>query len=407
MTDEQYKQLSGTITELTDNTGVGKGAIREMANGMALAGVTSGEATTGIVELSSQLSYLKSGSNDLTEQLGTMFSKSIGSGKLMEKQLVKFGINLDEVSARAGMTTEELKATFEQMTPDERANFLNKYMIDSKDAEFANKELAGSFDALKDKASNNLSGIASTVGETFLPILIPAFEKVGAFLTQVKDGFNSLPKPVKDVVGGIILFVGGFLTIALAIGSIMGPIGTFISFMGKLKLVTIAQTVAQWAYNAAQAAFNFIMSANPIVLVVIAIVALIAIFVLLYNKNETVRNAINGLWEVLKGVGQFIVDGLINSWNWLKDTLTNLFNMIINNPFVKFAITLFTLSNPILFIITHLDLLKATFDKVKNFVMAAIGVILSYLNNFKQTMINVKNSVMELVFKVINRFNNL
>ncbi|KZX14324.1 phage tail tape measure protein [Methanobrevibacter curvatus] len=329
-------------------------------------------------------------------------------------------------------------------------------MIDSQDASFASEELAGSFDALKDKASNSFAGIVSTVGETLLPILIPVLDKVRDVLTKVKDGFNSLPQPVKDFTGVVIFLSGAFISAFFAINGIIAPMKALLIFTGLLKteeegltlakiagiIQTKASAFADWAAGGARSAYAFLtggnvlatiadtgakiantiatgavtaatwlwnaaLSANPIGIVVIAIVALIAIFVLLYNKNETVRNAVNGLWEVLKGVGQFIVDGLISAWNWLKDTLTGLFDMIVNNPFVKFAITLFTLSNPILFIITHLDLLKAVFEMVKNFIMLAIGVIIGYFDRFKRGMINLKDKISEQISNVITYFNNL
>ena len=50
------------------------------------------------------------------------------------------------------------------------------------------------------------------------------------------------------------------------------------------------------------------MAANPIGAVVVAITALIAIFVTLYNKCEIgFRDGVNAIWEgIKKGVGGFI-----------------------------------------------------------------------------------------------------
>ncbi|MCE7699596.1 MAG: hypothetical protein K8E24_012570, partial [Methanobacterium paludis] len=84
---------------------------------------------------------------------------------------------------------------------------------------------------------------------------------------------------------------------------------------------TIAQTVATGAATAAQALFNVVMSANPIAIVVIAIVALVAILAVLYNKNETVRNAINALWGGLQSLGGYIMGGLMAAWNGLTTAL--------------------------------------------------------------------------------------
>lgn len=55
-------------------------------------------------------------------------------------------------------------------------------------------------------------------------------------------------------------------------------------------------TAAQWAWNAA-------MAANPIGLIIIAVIALVAGFVLLWNKSETFRNAVTAVGQA--GIAAF------------------------------------------------------------------------------------------------------
>lgn len=49
-------------------------------------------------------------------------------------------------------------------------------------------------------------------------------------------------------------------------------------------------------------ALNLTMLANPIFLVIAAIVALVAVFVIAYKKSETFRNLVDGLWGTIKRV---------------------------------------------------------------------------------------------------------
>lgn len=58
---------------------------------------------------------------------------------------------------------------------------------------------------------------------------------------------------------------------------------------------TAAWAAGQWLLNAA-------LTANPIGLVIAAIALLVAGLVLAWNKSETFRNAVKGLWEVVKNV---------------------------------------------------------------------------------------------------------
>lgn len=87
------------------------------------------------------------------------------------------------------------------------------------------------------------------------------------------------------------------------------------------KAAKIASSVASGIATAAQWALNIAMSANPIMLVVLAIAALIAILAYLYFNNEQVRNAINALGQALVYVGQLIysvaitaVQNLVSAW---------------------------------------------------------------------------------------------
>lgn len=61
---------------------------------------------------------------------------------------------------------------------------------------------------------------------------------------------------------------------------------------------TVAHTVATGAMTAAQTALNLVMSANPIALVVIAVVALTAGIILLYRNSETFREIVQRAFEV-------------------------------------------------------------------------------------------------------------
>lgn len=77
---------------------------------------------------------------------------------------------------------------------------------------------------------------------------------------------------------------------------------------------TGVQTAATWLATAAQGALNLVMSMNPIALVVIAIAALVAAFVVLWNKCEGFRNFFIGLWDSIKsgfvGFVNFIIRGI-------------------------------------------------------------------------------------------------
>lgn len=87
---------------------------------------------------------------------------------------------------------------------------------------------------------------------------------------------------------------------------------TLIGIKIKETVATVSQTVATKAAAAAQYLLNTAMSLNPVSIVVMAIGALVAAFVALYNKSETFRALVLKVWGVIKGfgaaLGTYVVD---------------------------------------------------------------------------------------------------
>ena len=76
--------------------------------------------------------------------------------------------------------------------------------------------------------------------------------------------------------------------------------------LNGVKIATTIYTAAQWALNAA-------LNANPIGLVVLALVALGAGLALAWNKSETFRSIVTGVWEGIKTAASAVA-------SWFTDT---------------------------------------------------------------------------------------
>ena len=96
------------------------------------------------------------------------------------------------------------------------------------------------------------------------------------------------------------------------------------------KAQKLASAIASKVAAAAQWLLNAAMSANPIMLVVIAIIALIGILWYLYNTNEGVRNAIDGFAQALMGIAQTIYGTLVGAFEWLSGAWQNTVNFFTN-----------------------------------------------------------------------------
>lgn len=107
------------------------------------------------------------------------------------------------------------------------------------------------------------------------------------------------------------------------------------------KVALVATTVATKAAAAGQWLLNVAMDANPIGLIIIAIVALVAGFILLWNKSAAFRNFWIGLWGGIKSAASAVGSWFKNTlWgSWIKgawDAIVNkgvsVFNWFKNMP---------------------------------------------------------------------------
>jgi len=129
------------------------------------------------------------------------------------------------------------------------------------------------------------------------------FKRLSISLQETKESIGAALMPaiqaVLPVLSSLANFAAENSTAFLAVAGVIGTLaGIILAYNAYLKLqaaYTIAATVAT-------AAFNLVMSLNPISLVVIAVVALIAGLVLAYKKFEGFRNIVDSVFSVIKTV---------------------------------------------------------------------------------------------------------
>nr|DAJ39666.1 MAG TPA: minor tail protein [Caudoviricetes sp.] len=100
--------------------------------------------------------------------------------------------------------------------------------------------------------------------------------------------------------GGVFFALKKMFPLASKVFGTFVKIGTFLGgkFIGIIKAVGLALKVA--------------FTANPVGLIIAAIVAVIAIFVLLYKKCEWFRKGVNKAWKAIK-------EGFKATWTWIKN----------------------------------------------------------------------------------------
>ena len=240
-----------------------------------------------------------------------------------------------------------------------------------------------------DKASQTTAGKISTLKDDFNSALGSMTESLLPFVTSAVEKFSKLAKWFGNLDNDgkkMVLIFAGILAsigpISFAIGKLI-KVGTgiskIVSVIKSWNLVTKAMTAAQWLLNAA-------MNANPIALIVTAIVGLIAIIVLLWTKcewfREGVMTIITTIWNAIQSAMDFIISIFTTVFNFIWGIISGVINSIIS-AFQKVA-----------------NVVKSVFTSVKN----AISSLFSGVANILKAPIN---GLITLVNKVIKGLNKI
>lgn len=282
----------------------------------------------------------------------------------------------------------------------------------------------GTFYQSMDKASQTTEGKISSLKDAFgsalgsmTEALLPFVTSTVEGLTKVANWFSSLDSDGKKVV----LILSG---IAMAIGPVSSAIGRLIKIGSGIK--KLVATIKSWnvvtkLMTAAQTALNAVMSMNPITLIIIAIVALIAAIVLLWTKCEWFRDGvmavISTIWSVIQSVASFImtifstVFSVVSSvFNGIWSVIQTVFSFIwaIVQNYVNFWITVWsTIFNVVSTVLTTIwNTIQSVFNFIWGIISGVINSIISAFKNVanivKSVFTSVKNAISSLFKGVVN-----
>ena len=133
----------------------------------------------------------------------------------------------------------------------------------------------------------------------------------------------------------MIALIGDNLPIIASMMTLVGSTAQTIDFFRKNAILArtaiVAKTAAELAsagvmkmVAAGQAALNAVMSANPVALVVLAIAALVAGLIALYNRSESFRKVVDELWDGLKRVASVVYNSVITAFERCLNTVQTL-----------------------------------------------------------------------------------
>lgn len=190
----------------------------------------------------------------------------------------------------------------------------------------------------KEKFSQNIGAMVDSAGEMDV-----AFNEMSSTGESLRQTLANQMHAMMDWAGSIAStsapYVEWIANSGIALMSMVqlsGGIKTVVAGLKAVKVATLAQAaaakvvaIASNVWKVAQIALNFVLSANPIGIVVMAIAALVGALITAYNNCETFRNICDKVWAVVKDVASAVWDFLVKAfekasavikkaWEWVK-----------------------------------------------------------------------------------------
>ncbi len=250
------------------------------------------------------------------EALGLSFmdanNQLLSMPEILDQLRGKFGDTMDaaeKMELKEAFGSDEAVALIDLMyskTGDLQDNILNLYDAMGQGTGVA-QDMASAIQETEperfERLQQRIHNVTESIGNSLLPTINDLMSKGEAVLTKVGSWIEQNQELVR-VIMLIVLAVGGFLAIGGTLITVISGVGLVITkAISTFKMLKAGFVLVKGALTpliGSVWSFTSALLANPVTWIVIGIVALIAALVLLYNKCEWFRNAVNNILNFFK-----------------------------------------------------------------------------------------------------------
>lgn len=233
----------------------------------------------------------------------------------------------------------------------------------------------------------SIQPVAVMIGETLLNAAVqlwPHIQQIGSSIADAAKAFYDW---------------GGF---ALMVSGIVAALVTYKTVVGTITVATKIAAAATKAWTAIQKAFSIVMAANPIGIIIAALVGLGVGLVVAYKKSDKFRAFIDGMWSGIKTATMAVL-------NFFKITVPQTFMTAFNavTGFLKtWGVTiLVVIGGPIAWIVA---LVVKYWDEIKAVTFAVFSAIGSWLSSIWSSISsNISGAVSAVWNAITGAWNNV
>lgn len=306
--------LAGSLGYSAEDTAT---AIGLMAN----AGIKGSQAGTSLRSVMTRLAKPTKESQTAMNALGLSITDSSGKMKPLSEIM-------DDMRKSFSGLTEEEKASYAAMLGGQEAMSGLLAIVNASDKDFENlsgaiNDCNGSAAEMAEVMQDNLAGqltiLKSQMEELFISIgevLMPVIRDIVTWIQGIVDKLNSMDEGTRNTIITIALLVAALGPVLMIIGNITNGIGGLLIVLSKMGPIVMG------IGSVFSSVFSFI-SANPIVLLIAAIVGLVA---LIATKGDEIQG-------ILQKVDDFMQNIFAKDW-------TEVFGPVLGNILNAFSANL-------------------------------------------------------------------
>ncbi|POH04599.1 tape measure protein [Fructilactobacillus lindneri] len=339
------------------------------------------------------------------------FQDLVGSGKMTADQfndiLTKAGGNFDTNAKEFNSTTDGATHHMQISWADTRKALMKPLVqvsstglseltkvLDSKETQNAATQLGSAIGHIANASAQVIKVISGSMGN-ILSIIGSLTKIVGLLASGVWDTFSGIGKAIANVfesifgkskkafdplklVAGALQEIGKHQNMVKAVGAAIGGI---VAPILAVKGAIVAYNAVAKALIVIQTALNIVMSANPYVIIGLAIAGVVAGLVELYKHSKVARDIMNSVGKIIKEVFTGVIDFFKNNWKQI--------GLFILDPFAGISAMLYKNVKPF----------RDFVNTVRDVIFKGFGAIGNFFGSFWNGVKNVFNTSLGFITK--------
>lgn len=359
-------RASDMVTDASSALGLSQEETVEMVDQMAMAASKSNTSVEqlgdAMLRVGGTAKVLKGGTTELSTALGILADNGTKGaeggtalrniltaiqGDKFEKTFGAMGISAYDAQGNLRSLKDifmEMQAAMDGMNDEQRTDIINK-TFNARDLKNVNALLGTSAERWDELtgAIDDSTGAAEKMAETQL-------DNLSGDITLLKSAFEGLKISVSDKLTPAFRVLVQGLTWAIEHASTLGPIilglaTAFGVFAVAINIGSIIKSV-----TTAFAAFNAILLANPIGIIIALIAGFVVAIVALWKNNETFRKKVSAVWDTIKTKISGVINAIKSAFNSFKNTTSAIWNAVhsvISGVIGRIKATIHTLSEAV------------------------------------------------------------